>query len=634
MSAPRLPRYGSTLSQQIQEEKEQERHDIETTPTKSRSFSDAPVPSLSPSPAFIENSPTTKDDSTLLGPITPRRPNFPVRGLSLQMPDKEVSGPLSPKLDQTQGFGSPVLPRRSRGLDFARACTNLHHSTLAEPSPDSSPTIANSTRSMHIPRKSMSSTSELTNNGSNRFWSMGGERNGLSGSVSSINILESDSNDSDSSDDDMMDRDVDDPVLNTPQVLKLSNNFNSAVSNSPGGEWMNNQYSPAAASLMNFQRARLGKHRSRNSSSSGHSSKQSPGPLSPPILKSVEGQNYFGSGLTKREIQSRRESLSLGTNKLHLDDSADEDQGKMNGSGNSSGDNRGVIRRAVTRPRNLLVRNSSRCNNGELTSLQPKTKHFARIRAELIEESAPIDSEAKREAQVVAQVRESEPTSRRPSPRLTPSSGPVETLESVLEDETTLQDAAMSEVTLTKSNSFSQQAERNSGGLRFWDKFDERYRTPPPQLLPTRSSSGMSMGEETASSTASNMDSGMWNKFDSRSRSSTPVANSNGNGAGNSMPTAVEFTRRVNNKRRRDDDFDPESFKRRAVSPGVSVHSSPIMSQSPVFDGKAWGRPPPKQNNGHNDRSNSGTNSNSAPKRVGLQEMSEANDSLSGMSIE
>src|SRR5205814_1589217 len=40
--------------------------------------------------------------------------------------------------------------------------------------------------------------------------------------------------------------------------------------------------------------------------------------------------------------------------------------------------------------------------------IQPKTKGFARIRAALAEESAPIETEVRREADVVRQVRESD----------------------------------------------------------------------------------------------------------------------------------------------------------------------------------------------------------------------------------
>ena len=114
----------------------------------------------------------------------------------------------------------------------------------------------------------------------------------------------------------------------------------------------------------------------------------------------------------------------------------------------------------------------------------------------------------------------------------------------------------------------------------------------------------------------------------SGSRSSTPIPSY-------AAPTAADVVRKVNNKRRRDDDFDPASFKRRAVSPGMSVQSSPILPQSPVLSGdKSWGHPPPKANgHGHGDRSNSAGSVNGA-KRVGLQGMVETNDSLMNMSID
>lgn len=410
MPAPHLPQtsgFGSQLTQQIQREKElqsdmplnavddppsAEKKDGSRSSSKSRSLSDAPKPSLSPSPAFREPTRTTKDDISLVStPITPRRPNFPVRGLSLQMPPLELGSPgsgsfvnrvpLSPKLDSSNSYGAPasVLPRRSRGLDFSRACTNLHHSTLAESSPDSSPTITG--RGMLIPpHNGLSNTSgvhESPSNVSNSLWSTMGnaDRTTMSGSVSSVNMLDSDSGSTDSDDDEPMEQgegEGEDSVITTPQVYKLgstmANPFASGTISSPGQEWMSN-YSPAAASLMSFQRARLRAGRSRKSSSSvsGNSSKPSPGPLSPPLLKSIESANsgYFSNEWTKRETQSRRESLSLGTHDLHLSDGSDEGEGRPNcNSSSSSGaipgtptadGGRPVIKRAVTRRGNLLV---------------------------------------------------------------------------------------------------------------------------------------------------------------------------------------------------------------------------------------------------------------------------------------
>jgi hypothetical protein len=57
-------------------------------------------------------------------------------------------------------------------------------------------------------------------------------------------------------------------------------------------------------------------------------------------------------------------------------------------------------------------------------------------------------------------------------------------------------------------------------------------------------------------------------------------------------PTAAEITRRINSKRRRDDDLDPISFKRRAVSPGMSVHNSPVMQSPLQRDMAPWGSRP------------------------------------------
>jgi hypothetical protein len=409
---PSLGLFGSQLTQQLHKEKDLGRSDLalasrvpfssdknddgSRSSSKTRSLSHPPKPSLSPSPAFREPARATKDDSHIISsPSTPRRPGFPLKGLSLQMPPRELGSPvspslgsrgvpLSPKLDSSISYGSPasVLPRRSRGLDFARACTNLHHSTLAEQSsPDSSPTITG--RGVNIPqRKGLGNTSavlESPNMVGSSLWSTMGntDRTTISSSVSSVNMLDSDSGSTDSDgDDEAMDHggEGDDPMMTTPQVYKLgpslANPFGPAAIASPGGEWLNHpmNYSPAAASLMSFQRARLRNGRSRKSSSSGNSSLQSPGPLSPPPMKSIESMNggYFEQE-RRREIQSRRESLSLGTNDLHLSDAGDSDEGDEKAVGSSSssgaipgtptadGKQRGVVKRPVTRRSNMLV---------------------------------------------------------------------------------------------------------------------------------------------------------------------------------------------------------------------------------------------------------------------------------------
>jgi len=182
---------------------------------------------------------------------------------------------------------------------------------------------------------------------------------------------------------------------------------------------------------------------------------------------------------------------------------------------------------------------------------------------------------------------------------------------------------------------FGQHAERHSAGLGFWKTFDERYRTPPPPLPARESSSGMSdeMMDTPPSSIGGGVALDMNPEKDSgpsgsRSRSSTPIPSTT-----QIAPPGAELVRRVNNKRRRDDAFDPASLKRRAVSPGMSLQSSPVLPQSPVMSSeKAWGQPPSKSH-GPADRSNSGGSVNGA-KRVGLQGMVATNDGLMNMSIE
>ncbi len=377
-------------------------------PSRSRSISDAALSSISPSPQFNEFASTSNSHvSASREPTTPRRASFHARGLSVQVPGRDMAspkavnflgtGPLSPKLDSTNGFGSPqsVLPRRSRGLDFSRACTNLHHSTIAEQSsPDSSPTISG--KGMMIPpRKRLSNASmglDSPSNTSNSLWSTMANSDKMvvskTSSVGSVSMLDSDSESSGSDDDDLMSPDNDDPILTTPQVYKLNNtnpftgseSAAGAVNASPGRDWMGH-ISPAAASLMSFQRARIRKGSSKRSLKTGRRSLISPLRASPPPLKSVESTNggFTTDELLKKEVDSRRESLSLGTNELHLSSEGESDDGGRSGvspsdfanhrpnnlsnpsisSTAANDEKRGVIRRPVTRRGNLLVRSQS-----------------------------------------------------------------------------------------------------------------------------------------------------------------------------------------------------------------------------------------------------------------------------------
>ena len=601
---------------------------------KPRSSSEAPKPTLSPSPAFREPAPRmSKDDSAVINPTTPRRTVVRhTRGLSLQMPPKDgpvtptfstSRGPVSPRQDVAYPYGSPtsMVPRRSRGLDFSRAATNLHHSTLAASSPEASPTIGG--KGIQIPQRRSLGNSILDSpsNMSSSLWStMHSEKTGLSSSVSSVNMLDSNS-DSDSDSDDMaIDADIDDPMLTTPGITKLNSNLLGTIWSSPGGEPLAAYTSPGQSNLHNFTRARLRannkKSRHSSSSTSLHSAKPSPGPLSPRLIQSIETNNagYFNSNLSRQQVQSRRESLSLGTDLLHLSDSEDNDRrpnliqpSTMDPLATLSTENsRGVVRRAVTRRSNML----------------PKPKTFARIRAALLEESSPVDTDLRREAEVIRQVHENDPA---------PSSDPSPTISSTpfTQEPETSPDESSNDQSALPTNNFGQHAERNSAGLGFWHAFDERYRTPPPSLKPRESTSNLSdeaMDTLAYNSVFPTIEHAAFmhlNRSRSRSRSTTPMPAN--------PPTAGDVARKVNNKRRRDEEFDPAAMKRRAVSPGLSVQSSPVLPQSPVLTSdKGWGRPPAKQQ----DRSNSGGSIGNGMKKVGLQGMTETNDSLMNMSID
>ena len=478
-----------------------------------------------------------------------------------------------------------------------------------------------------------SSHSHLESPSQTPIWTaMNGEKTTLSSSVSSNNMMDSETDSDDSSIDMALDRETDDPMLNTPAASRM-NNFNA--NHSPGMEWLNGNQ-PSQVSLLSFQphrmsfrRSRLRNNKSAHSSSSVsmRSSKPSPGPLSPPIRQSVESGGYFGSA---KQARSRRESLSLGTDDLHLSDSEWDNQ--MIGphdthatqSGHEAHGERGVVKRAVTRRSNLL----------------PKTKGFARIRAALMEESDPLHTEARREAEVIKQVQESDSTYSNDNVLgMNTTAEPVE--ESVEQKDP--DDQSTPELA---TEPFCTQAKRHSGGLGFWDNFEhtppnsDRYRTPPPpSLLPqdsTVSDENVALNGTTQDASIHSTGSTLFRQIHqsrSRSRSTTPLASA---GSNMQLPSSADIVRKVNNKRRRDDDFDPASFKRRAVSPGMmSAQSSPVIPQSPTMTSdKSWGKPPPKT---HADRSNSAssnTGTPNGPKRVGLQGMTEASDGFMSMSID
>ncbi|KAI1473247.1 uncharacterized protein F4812DRAFT_412112 [Daldinia caldariorum] len=674
--------------------------------SKQRSLSDGGGTQLSPSPHILEASrrtskddtdhslikdknqdmttmttmvTTTSSDVVATTPVTPRRPEFPMRGLSIQMsqcdsvspaqtPNHVKLAPLSPKLDHSQIYASPtnILPRRSRGLDFSRAATSLHHSTLAEQSsPDSSPTIGG--RAMNIPRRGNGDYGQEQS--ATSLWSMMGnqERMNISSSIGSANPLLSDSSSS-SGDDDPMDEEMEDAIFSTPQVSKGSQQLNlpfgsgnNVVPWMPGASGA----SPAVNSLQSFRTRprRHPKKRPRGLAGLGFSHAAPCFSKSPPnnVVKDLRDSSI---------PHNRRESISWAANQLHISSSESDDKPIDASDALSRDGTRGVVKRAVTRRGSLL----------------PKTKGFARIRAALMEESAPVDSETRREAEVIRQVRESDMDL---EPRVPPSHPPaldianmstaqsspnLGTTQDPLDD--IPEDDMMTDSGL--SSSFKQQALRNSKGKNFWENFSEtssvagaRTTPPPSSLMPRGSSSGMSedinMDSPSLSSgpglfglgqNAGRTPGSESQRSDTPQQSSLPPSMLQGSGI---PPTAAEITRRINNKRRRDDDyFDTHGLKRRAVSPGMnSVHGSPV-TQSPLQrDGGPWGpgSRPGSNHGGDRERDkasgtgtpsengsiggNAGGNGNgnggrviNGKGRVGFQGMVDTNDGLMRMSIE
>ncbi|KAI1454408.1 hypothetical protein F4805DRAFT_439484 [Annulohypoxylon moriforme] len=655
---------------------------IERSPlSKTRSLSDGGGTQLSPSPHILEASRrTSKDDtdrslnlskdkiqdipSIAPTPVTPRRPEFPMRGLSLQMsqcdsvspsqtPNQVKLAPLSPKLDHSQIYASPtnILPRRSRGLDFSRAATSLHHSTLAEQSsPDSSPTIGG--RAMNIPGRGNGEFGQEQS--VNSLWSMMGnqERMNISTSVGSTNPIASDSSSS-SGDDDFMDEEMEDAIYTTPQVSKNSQPLGNSTPGTGNNvvPWMPGS-SSAINSLQSF-RTRPRKHprrKLRGPAGLGFS-------IASPAAFSKSPPNNIAKEIRDVPIpHARRESISWAANQLHISGSENEDKSMDSVEGPSRDGPRGVVKRAVTRRGSLL----------------PKTKGFARIRAALAEESTPIDSEVRREAEVIRQVRESDmdleprippgqtPALDIPNQSTTQSSPNLNTAQESLDD--IPEDDMMTDSGL--SSSFKQQAMKNLK-KNFFETFSEtgsvggnRVTPPPSYFMPRGSSSGMSedvnMDSPSLSAGSSNVNPfnlgpgiGMTTgggpgsesqKSDTPQPASAPLSQ-----GGSIPPTAAEITRRINNKRRRDDDFDPHSFKRRAVSPGMnSVHNSPI-TQSPLQRDMPWGSRPGSNHGGdkasgtpseNGSSGGSGRPINGAKGRVGFQGMVDTNDGLMRMSIE
>ena len=192
----------------------------------------------------------------------------------------------------------------------------------------------------------------------------------------------------------------------------------------------------------------------------------------------------------------------------------------------------------------------------------------------------------------------------------------------------------------SSSSTFTSPAIRIYNGLGFWNTFDERMRTPPPVNAPRRNSSSVSdeisMDVPISSIQQPAPQQNPLKAYPSMgSRSSTPQP----------LIASIDTTRK-GNKRMRDDDFDPNYFKRRAVSPGMSLQNSPILPQSPLQRDGGWWGPQPKtaretpgvqvigERVSSGGSASSGSGSVGPQKRVGFQGMSDTNDGLMNMSIE
>ena len=214
----------------------------------------------------------------------------------------------------------------------------------------------------------------------------------------------------------------------------------------------------------------------------------------------------------------------------------------------------------------------------------------------------------------------SQPTTSASSPSLGPvTTGSADAVDCIPGDLSTSSEESMRR---RSSSVFTSQAVKNSGGVSFWNTFDERMRTPPPPLSSRNGSIGasddMSIDNGHSSSFSSTpQQNGFHKTISQESTSSTPHATN----------TTIFEMPRKGNKRMRDDDFDPSYFKRRAVSPGLSVQNSPVLPQSPGW----WGTPKREERISSNSSAGSGSGTG---KRVGLQGMNDTNDGLMNMSIE
>jgi hypothetical protein len=450
--------------------------DRHPSPKQRRSLSDCGL-SVAVSPKIQNSVRRSQDDSSIIidSPTTSQRLDFFSRDSGLQLARDaateavvESPNPLSPRLDRSNSYGSPasLLPRRSRGLDFSRAATNLHHSILAEQSSaDSSPVSGFRHINAQQRKLGLSNYGDLPGGNAAFAWpaAMSGEKTGHSNSFGSASMMDTNWTSSSSDNDDPMDADdIDDSIITTPQ-LPQTGTFAPLQPNM--NQWAAGQ-TQTPSSLMNFQRARS--RHARNGRTPGSSIRRSPKPGLPSVARSLDGVPLRDPDGEKSRRESGWSSLSEtcgnDSDEASSKVACDAVDAASAATANKDGQ-RGVVKRVVTRRGNMLVRMDS-STSPDTNTQQPKTKGFARIRAALAEESTPIETEVRREANVIRQVRDSdadlEPTRSIPHEALSsPMLGPTEV---VIED-------VADEESMDGSTSFSQQVMKNSKGKNFWETF-------------------------------------------------------------------------------------------------------------------------------------------------------------------
>ncbi|EPE02990.1 hypothetical protein F503_08867 [Ophiostoma piceae UAMH 11346] len=457
---------------------------------------------------------------------------------------------------------------------------------------------------------------------------------------------------SSSGDDDFMDEDTDEPFITTPQVGKtVSTGMNSPAMNSllsfthrqrPRKQSKRLVKGPLGLGFSSISATSMGGAGPSSSATAagGVGASLSNHSKSPP-----SGSGFL-LGRDAQQSHSRRESISWAANQLHISGSESDDNPKTQMDVGDSLGQRGVIRRQVTRRGNLLPKTKgfariraalaeesapgdadfrresevvrqvleSDMDPVELLNHQTRLPPPATISATLTGSAALNSAAASANANITAIA----------SPRL------LDNMDDIPDDD----------MAVDAMSGFGKPRLTAAAGTNrlFWNKASAAQpasgslaragaTTPPP---PHRTYSLSSMADDTTMDSPGGSGSGNGSvagglvfpsgsifpmTTNSSSGGCTPqpgqAASSAGQsqagsqtqsqpvgpGSGNNglpsgqLPSAAEITRRINSKRRRDDDsdLDPMSFKRRAVSPSISVHNSPIMQSPLQRDVLSWG---------------------------------------------